>query len=336
MTTISPLKILPLVLPAAFLIILGVLWLPEQTALLDNAHIDTFKSAFIGILLEALPFVLAGAFLSSLLRVFIPDEMISRWIPRRPVPAIIFACLLGIIFPVCECGMIPLVRRLIHKGMPVFVATVFILSGPILNPVVYGATLTAFRSHPILAYSRMGLAFAVACIIGLIIYTTVKKSPIRLSVQREAGEAGEAHRPNTRGGKLVSVFVHTSDEFFEMGKYLIIGCLLTSAIQTFMVHDSLVAIGEKPLGSYLFMMGLAFVLSLCSTSDAFVASTFLHTFPAGSLLAFMVLGPMLDFKNSLMLLALFKTKFAIYLFFLIFATVFIGAVLMSLWLEVAI
>ncbi|MCL6604381.1 MAG: permease [Paenibacillus sp.] len=329
MTTFSPFKILPLLLPAAFLIILAIVWLPEHPVLLNNAYIESFKIAFIGILLEALPFVLAGALLSSLLRVFIPDELISRWIPKRPIPAIIFACLLGVIFPICECGMIPLVRRLIHKGMPVFVAIVFILSGPILNPVVYGATFTAFRSHPILAYSRMGLAFCVACIIGLVVYTTVKKSPLRLSVKRETDETD--HR-SFRGGKLVSIFVHTSDEFFEMGKYLIIGCLLTSGIQTFMVHDSLVAIGEKPLGSYLFMMGLAFVLSLCSTSDAFVASTFLHTFPPGSLLAFMVLGPMLDFKNSLMLMALFKTKFALYLFFLIFSGVFIGSVFISIWL----
>lgn len=198
MTTFSPLKILPLLLPISFLIIIGFVWLPNHLELLDNAYIDTFKTAFIGILLEALPFVLAGALLSSLLRVFIPDEMISRWIPRRPLPAILFACLLGIIFPVCECGMIPLVRRLIHKGMPVYVAIVFILSGPILNPVVYGATMTAFRSHSELAYARMGLAFVVACLIGLIIYATVKKSPIRLNVQRETGEA---HHNNSRGEK---------------------------------------------------------------------------------------------------------------------------------------
>ncbi|MFE4713829.1 MULTISPECIES: permease [unclassified Paenibacillus] len=329
MTSFSPVKIFPLLLPAAFLLILGIVWLPGHLELLDNAYLHSFKASFIGILLEALPFVLAGALLSSLLRVFVPDEMISRWIPRSPVPAILFACLLGVLFPVCECGMIPLVRRLIHKGMPVYVAIVFILSGPILNPVVYGATITAFRTHPELAYARMGLAFAVAFIIGLIVYFTNTKSPLRLSARQENGVD---HHQSARGGKAAAVFVHTSDEFFEMGKYLIIGCLLTSGIQTFMVQDSLAAIGGKPLGSYFFMMGLAFLLSLCSTSDAFVASTFLHSFPAGSLLAFMVLGPMLDFKNALMLLSLFKTRFALFLFFLIFSTVFIGSVWMSGWL----
>ncbi len=329
MTLFSPLKTLPLLIPAAFLITVGTLWLPGHPQVLNNAFTEAFKTGFIGILLEALPFVLLGALLSSLLRVFVPDEMISRWIPRRPFPAILFGCLLGILFPVCECGMIPLVRRLMHKGMPLYVAIVFILSGPILNPVVYGATLTAFRAHPELAYARMGLAFIVAAVIGFIVYATVRKTPLRLSIARESGEP---HERSTRGGKMVAVFVHTSDEFFEMGKYLIIGCLLTSGIQTFMDQGSLAAIGGKPLGSYLFMMGLSYVLSLCSTSDAFVASTFLHTFPGGSLLAFMVLGPMLDFKNSLMLLSLFKTRFALYLFFLIFSAVFIGSVLASLWL----
>ncbi|CQR54899.1 permease [Paenibacillus riograndensis] len=329
MTLFSPLKTLPLLIPAAFLITACTLWLPGHPQVLNNAFTEAFKTGFIGILLEALPFVLLGALLSSLLRVFVPDEMISRWIPRRPLPAILCGCLLGILFPVCECGMIPLVRRLMHKGMPLYVAIVFILSGPILNPVVYGATLTAFRAHPELAYARMGLAFIVAAAIGFIVYATVRKTPLRLSIARESGEP---HEQNTRGGKLAAVFVHTSDEFFEMGKYLIIGCLLTSGIQTFMDQGSLAAIGGKPLGSYLFMMGLSYVLSLCSTSDAFVASTFLHTFPSGSLLAFMVLGPMLDFKNSLMLLSLFKTRFALYLFFLIISAVFTGSVLASLLL----
>lgn len=329
MTALTPVKIIPLLLPAAFLLTTGILWLPGHPELLDNGYTDTFKAAFLGILLEALPFVLLGALLSSLLRVFVPDGVISRWIPRRPVPAILFSCLLGLLFPVCECGMIPLVRRLMHKGMPLYVAVVFILSGPIVNPVVYGATVMAFRSHPELAYARMGLALAVAAVIGLILYATVRKSPLRLTM-RSGGEA--LHRTETRGGRLAAVFVHTSDEFFEMGKYLIIGCLLTSGLQTFMHQGSLAAIGERPLGSYLFMMGLSFALSLCSTSDAFVASTFLHSFPAGSLLAFMVLGPMLDFKNALMLLSLFKTRFALYLFFLIFAAVFTGSVAFSLWL----
>src|SRR5690606_29152934 len=85
----------------------------------------------------------------------------------------------GLIFPVCECGMIPLIRKLIQKGMPVYIAAVFILAGPIVNPVVYGATYMAFRLHPEMVYARMGLAFLVAAVIGWMIYATWKGSPLR-------------------------------------------------------------------------------------------------------------------------------------------------------------
>lgn len=327
--TVIKLKLLPL-LPVIALMAAVVLGPALGPGLTGSVTLQMFKTSFIGLLLEALPFVLVGALLSSLLQVFVSDETIARFLPRNPVAAIAVSCLLGLIFPVCECGMIPLVRRLIQKGMPVHSAVVFILAGPVLNPLVFGATLTAFAGHPEFAYARMLLAFAVAFLTGLALWMTVRQSPLRLSFTSRR-QAGVVHR--LRGGRMASLFVHASDDFFEMGKYLLAGCLLTSAVQTFIAREALLAAGGQPLGSYLFMMGFAFVLSLCSTSDAFIAATFTHTFPAGSLLAFMVLGPMLDFKNALMLLALFKTRFALFLFFLIFALVFLGAVLSSLWLH---
>ncbi|MMZ62348.1 putative permease [compost metagenome] len=185
----------------------------------------------------------------------------------------------------------------------------------------------AFRLHPEMAYARMGLAFAVSASIGLIIYMTWRSNPLKLTVSRANHNHTSAHTTEHHSGRWKSIFVHAADEVFEMGKYLILGCLLTAGIQSFVARESLMAIGAGPVSSYVFMMSFAFVLSLCSTSDAFVASTFLHSFSGGSLLAFLVLGPMLDFKNMLMLLSVFKTKFVLYLAFLICSVVFIGAVL---------
>lgn len=287
-------------------------------------HLQTFRTSFLGILFEALPFVLIGAILSSLLHLFVSEERLSKWIPKHPVTGILFACALGLFFPVCECGMIPLIRRLIQKGMPLYIAVVFILAGPILNPVVFSATYMAFRLYPEMVYARMGLAFAVSAAIGVIIYLTWRDQALKLSLSRLPEDS--SHTSHHQGSKWSAIFTHASDEVFEMGKYLILGCLLTAGIQSFVAKDSLAAIGDGPVSSYVFMMGFAFFLSLCSTSDAFVASTFLQTFSSGSLLAFLVFGPMLDFKNGLMLLSVFRTKFVLYLAFLICTIVFIGAV----------
>jgi uncharacterized membrane protein YraQ (UPF0718 family) len=310
--------------------------LPDMS-LISSTNMQSFKTMFLSIILEALPFILLGVFISSLLQIFVSERTITRIIPKNPFLAILFACLIGVIFPVCECGMIPIVRRLIKKGMPVYVAVVFILTGPILNPIVYAATFMAFRSRPEIAYSRMALAFVVASVIGLVIYRFVKGNVLRVTAEvlhshdhdhEHAHEHTHDHEHgHNQSNKLFSLLGHASDEFFEMGKYLMFGSLITAIIQTFVARESLVSIGQDGLGSHIFMMGFAYILSLCSTSDAFVASSFVNTFTTGSLLTFLVFGPMLDFKGTLMLLSVFKSKFVLLLSGLIVVTVLIGSLI---------
>jgi len=307
-------------------------------AVWESSALQTFKTMFISIILEAIPFILVGVVLSSILQIFVTEQMIQRMIPRNPLLGILFACLLGIIFPVCECGMIPVVRRLIQKGMPVYVAITFILTGPIINPVVYAATYMAFRTHPDLVYARMGLAFLVAASIGLILHKTVTKSPLKRSStsfhvigssHTHTHTHDHNHDHHHHGNKISSMLSHAAEEFFEMGKFLMFGAMLTALIQTFVVRESLVTIGDGAIISHLFMLGFAYILSLCSTSDAFVASSFLNTFSKGSLLTFMVVGPMLDFKSTLMLLTVFKKKFVFVLSLLIAILTIAGSMIIE-------
>jgi uncharacterized membrane protein YraQ (UPF0718 family) len=299
---------------------------------LVGTNMQSFKIMFISIILEAFPFILIGVLISALLQTFVPEHIIQRLVPRNPLLGVLYACVIGIIFPICECGMIPVIRRLIHKGMPLYIAVVFIVAGPILNPIVFASTFMAFRSRPEITYSRMGLAFVCALIIGLIVYRFVRSNPLRQS--HHAHSHAHAHDHNHdhshdhsqeehhhHGGKWNTVLKHSSDEFFEMGKYLVFGAFLAALVQTMLSREWLVSIGTGDLSSHFFMMAFAYIISLCSTSDAFVASSFISTFSAGSLLSFLVFGPMLDFKGTLMLLAIFKTRFVLILSLLIFSTV---------------
>ncbi|WP_248928067.1 permease [Paenibacillus hamazuiensis] len=340
---------------------------PPDLSFLTSPGMQTFKTLFISIILEALPFVLLGVLVSAVLQMFVSEQTIKRLIPKNPVLGVLFACVMGLIFPLCECGMIPVIRRLMRKGMPLYVAVVFILVGPIINPVVYASTFMAFRSRPEIAYSRMGLAFVVAVVIGLIVYKFVKSNPLRGAAESHEHDhhshshhdhgahrhsmrigsrqshhahshvhthhhsaAGHTHtheHQHGRGNRFFGVLGHASDEFFDMGKYLIFGACITALIQTLVARESLVSIGQGPIASHLFMMGLAYVLSLCSTSDAFVASSFTTTFSAGSLLTFLVFGPMLDIKGTLMLLSAFRTKFVLGLIALVSVVVLAGSLL---------
>ncbi|GFZ77082.1 hypothetical protein GCM10008018_23250 [Paenibacillus marchantiophytorum] len=125
----------------------------------------------------------------------------------------------------------------------------------------------------------------------------------------------------------MTILSHGTTELLEMSKYLMLGAFLTALIQTFVAQDSLSSIGQGAFISHVFMMGFAYMLSLCSTTDAFVAVSFAKTFSPGSLLAFLVFGPMIDVKSTLMLLSIFKARFVLTLSILVAVTVLTGSLL---------
>ncbi|MCM3203279.1 permease [Paenibacillus sp. CC-CFT742] len=334
-------KLLSILVPCAFLVPVLITMSSDLKQAWNSEALQNVKTVFIGIFLEAAPFLLIGVLLSSLMQWFVSEEMVRKLTPKNPVGGVLVAGLLGIIFPICECGMIPVVRRLMHKGMPAYIAVTFILSGPVVNPIVFTATLLAFPSHPEITIARMGLAFAVAASIGLLVYLFVRQNPLRrakaaVTEVKTHSAFKMAHPPkhddhdHNHEKNWRSFFIHAGDEFVDMSKYLVIGALITACIQTFISRNDLIALGNGPVASYVFMMGFAFVLSLCSTSDAFVASAFSHTFALGPLISFLVLGPMLDFKSTLMLLSTFRTRFVIGLSIAIIVLVFAGSWLINL------
>lgn len=284
------------------------------------------KTFFLSIWLEAIPFVLLGVFFSAFIQTFVTEEQVRRWTPKHPLVALPFAGLLGFLFPVCECAIIPVVRRLIQKGMPLSVGIVFLLAGPIVNPVVLSSTYVAFARLPEMTLYRGVAGFVVALVAGFLVLLFVKKNPLRLGMEAQSNH--EANHLNVRSGKLSATFAHAVDEFFDMGKYLLFGAFVSAVLQVYISRDILMDIGQTPLTSNLVMMGMAFLFSLCSEADAFIAASFANTFSNSSLLAFLVFGPMLDLKTTLMLFGTFRFGFVVKLVVMI--TVLVIAVTMLL------
>lgn len=316
-----------------FAIGLVLLVLLFQFFIFINSHDFTFhipkmisnlNTIFISILLEAIPFVLIGVFVSSLIQMYVSEERIQKLIPKNPFLALIPAALLGVIFPVCECAIVPVVRRLIKKGMPLHVGMVLLVGAPILNPIVFLSTYVAFRLDVQMAYARLGLAFLIIIIIGLVIYLLFENKD-QLKWTKEDLVVSNKKEPTVQSKSLKMVLYHASDEFFQMGKYLIFGAFIASLFQTYFDRSILLHLGSNNLTSPPVMMGFAYALSLCSEADAFVAASFLHTFSKGSILAFLLFGPMVDFKNTLMLFGYFKTKFVL-VFMLITTIVVLSSV----------
>lgn len=280
------------------------------------------NTIFISILIEALPFVTLGVLISGVIQIFVTEEMIAKIMPKNKVLAVIFASFLGILFPSCECGIVPIVSRLVAKGVPISAGIAFMLTAPIINPVVLFATYIAFGSDWKMPFFRSIGALVVAFAVGILIAYRYKGNPFKESYHHHHHE-----EKTTVLQKVWRTLEHAVEEFFSMGKYLVIGSLIAAAVQTYVKTATLVSIGQGPVSSSFVMMTLSFILSLCSEADAFIASSFRTTFSTGSLLAFLVFGPMVDIKNLLMMLATFKKRLVFMIVSSVFAVVFVYSLL---------
>ena len=278
------------------------------------------NTIFISILIEALPFILLGVIISGIIQIFVTDEMMAKAIPKNKFGAIVLASVIGALFPACECGIVPITRRLMAKGVPLYAAIPFMLTGPIINPVVLFATFVAFGNDWKIMIERGLVAFLVSLIVGLILAFQFKTPQVKNEIHVHTASKKMSQ-------KIGEALKHTIDEFFSVGKFVIIGGLIAAAMQTYVKTSTLMALGHGAVSSNIVMMGLSYILSLCSSADAFIASSFRSTFNDSAVIAFLVFGPMFDIKNTLMMLSQFKTKFVFSLFIYVFILVLVLSLL---------
>ncbi|NOK59217.1 MAG: hypothetical protein GFH27_549283n322 [Chloroflexi bacterium AL-W] len=326
----------------------GLLWIASglliPASLLGlSGQLQGLVTIFLGIFIEALPFLLAGVLAASAIHLFVSPEQVQRLCPRAPIPAAFTGALLGLVFPVCECGSIPTARRLIAKGAPLPMGIAFVLAAPVVNPVVIASTWVAFSIRPEIVLARVGLTILIACAVGIILGMHRRPQELLSShfddqhayTDHDHDQCAHDHHhdhDHQEQGTFRRLLAHASSEFFEMGRYLVIGALIAATLQTLIPRETLLGLGEGPIISVLVLMALAVILSICSTVDAFVALAFVNSFSIGSVLAFLVFGPMIDIKSVLMLRSTFSRRAVIAIVLLTFQMSFLVAILINLYL----
>lgn len=294
---------------------------------------QNFVTVFLGIFIEAAPFLLLGSLASGLIGEFVSADDIARVFPKRRVPSALSGALMGLAFPVCECGVVPVVRRLYRKGLPISAGIAFLLAGPVINPIVLASTYAAFGFGPVF-WSRIGFTVLISAGIGLVL--GVQPTLTRLLLPRAfapiAGGAGEMLPvvARTPADRVLAALLSAADDFFDMARFLVLGSLLAAGLQTFVPQQMLLNIGRDAFSSVVALQALAFVLSVCSTVDSFLALSFVNTFTTGSIVAFLVFGPMIDLKSSLMFWNVFRPRVVIYMLLLAFLSALLVGVFINL------
>lgn len=314
---------------------------------MDRLH-NAF-TIFMSLMVEAFPFLLLGVLLSSVLLVFVDERQLIARLPRNSFFGALAGSCIGFLFPVCECGNVPVARRLLSQGVPSSVAVGFLLAAPTINPVVIWSTWIAFRDQPEVVGFRILGSLAIATIVGWVFSiedrpqamlqprllqeiqfrqasTPDPEKPALLqsgsfilggsgqavSLGASLGELG-MRRPKSFG-LWKSFLENVLQELQDLGTMLVFGSAIAALIQVFIPREVVLNLGQGVLSSVLAMMLLAAIVSICSTVDAFFALSFASTFTTGSLLAFLIFGPMIDLKAMGLMLSIFRPRIILYFF----------------------
>lgn len=306
---------------------------------------------FTTIMLEAIPFLLLGALISAIIEEFVSEERISKMIPKNRVLGSLAGIFLGLFIPACDCAVIPIVMRLKKKKVPTNVIVSFMLASPIISPVVLLSTFFAFGETekmllfgfemPKLFVYRTIFGVVVALVVGIILDIICKDAVLKEEIyehhhhhhdhehihtcnHHHKGCSCSNHEKETGPiGRVRNIINIMYGDFMGIISYMAVGALLAATMQILLPISNIGGIVQNKYISTFIMMLLAFALSLCSTSDAFIARTFMNSLSKNSILAFILLGPMIDIKNTILLNKSFNKKFVIVLIASIFITVYL-------------
>lgn len=319
--------------------------------MLTTAQLNNVFTLFLSLLVEAMPFLLIGVTFSSLLMFFVNEQKLLSILPKNALAGSLAGSLIGFLFPVCECGNVPVARRLLVQGAPPAVAIGFLLAAPTINPVVFWATWVAFRDQPEIVFLRVGMTLLIATTVGWIFSHQRDLRPllqpmVARSMLTAPARPASSSSPLlqsgtflTTGGKSVQLDIPAAQtlmanpamdkpwtaklrlvadnmvqELRELGAVLVLGSAIAATVQVAAPRELILSLGQGAISSVVAMMVLAMVVSICSTVDSFFALSFASTFTSGSLLAFLVFGPMIDLKNIGLLLTVFRGRAVFYLF----------------------
>jgi uncharacterized membrane protein YraQ (UPF0718 family) len=279
------------------------------------SRLVTIWAVFQGLLLEALPFLLIGVLIAGLARWIAPGGRWLQRLPSQPLLAPLTGAALGFALPACECGNVPVARRLLAGGAPLGSALGFLFAAPVLNPIVLASTWAAFPDQPWLLAARPLAALLLALALSALLQQWPEGQLLepalleerRLSqplaevglLERRSGLVGAAPAappPPPERPSLATVLEHSSREFLDLAGLLVLGSALAAVVQTLLPRTWLLTVGGAPTISVLSLMLMAVVVSVCSSVDAFLALGFAAQITPGALLAFLVLGPVVDLK----------------------------------------
>ncbi|MGM0609085.1 MAG: permease [Candidatus Muiribacteriota bacterium] len=281
----------------------------------------------ISVFIEALPFLMGGSIIAAMIELWVKPSFFEKIIPKNYILALFTGLFAGIVLPVCECGIIPVVRKFLKKKVPLQTAIIYMIAGPIFNPLVIISTFMAFRGDVGMVFARLIIISVMAFIIAVVlgrnpenvlkkefyneIYNSDKTENDKIAICSEAGCSHNHSKSNLPW--WINLIDNTANEFVYMAKFLALGAIAAGFFKTYIPSEIISLMSANIFTEIIVMMSFAFLLNVCSEADAFVANSF-NMFSKTARVSFVTFGPPFDLKQLIMYNTIIKKKVILKMF----------------------
>ena len=296
-------KIKPLLYFTAITLLLLILTAIKLTNTIATSVTDTFSDFLTittGIIVSALPFAVLGVAISVLLQRYVPVDLIHKILPHNTMLRRLSLSMFGLFMPVCECGNVPVARGMINRGISPSDSLSFLLAAPSVNIITILVTYQAFKPDSSFVIVRVIATLFIANLTAWIVSKCIAEEKIL-----NQDFAATCHTDATKQ-TISDMTTSFTDELWTIIKLLAVGSMLAAIIQVLVPREAIESLAGNYLVSSLAMLLLAVVISICSSVDSFFALAYVNIFSKGSIITFLLAGPMVDVK----MIALLKTTYS--------------------------
>lgn len=276
------------------LVIYDWIGLDETTRWGAAVHFFVYDCIKIFLLLAVMIFVI------GLVRTWLPEEKLKRWMSSGGLWGNGVAALFGAITPFCSCSSIPIFISLLKAGVPLGVTFSFLVTSPLINEYLVILMAAEFGIPITIAYVTAGLVMGIGA--GAVIGRMRMENQLEEDIFQSASETGETIR-HTWGSRFRFAWRETALVIRQIWVWILVGVAIGAGIHNYvpqeMIHSAIDATG-------IFSVPLATVLGVpmygsCAAIVPVAVVLFEKGIPLGTALAFMMAMAALSLPEAVML-----------------------------------
>lgn len=261
--------------------------------------------------LDAAPWLLLGLIAAGLLKAWLPEGLLNRWLGGRGPWPVMKAAFLGAPLPLCSCGVLPAALGLRRGGASKSATVSFLIATP--ETGVDSIAVSYALLGPVMAVVRPITAIMSAIATGLLtalIPETPTTSPLNFSVAKDCSgscccnSAPPPPVPGMFAKTLQGLRYAATDILDDIAVWLAIGIVLAGAVATWVPPQALAEWGSG-IAAMVLMLLVGIPMYICATASTPVAAALLLAgISPGTVLVFLLAGP----ATNLATLAVLRTE----------------------------